>query len=157
MRKPADNFVSPAAQLMNPDGSFTDLMFKLMYDQPIKGIPGPYPSRSIYADLTLPVNGKDLHEVEHDVKQSVAGGPAVKVMPIMNDEHHDPLQHTLGSSQPLSGDAKAALDIHNNKRHQHGCPALAWNAGLASKAEEWAKHLAGTEKMEHSLGSERPE
>lgn len=36
MEKLADNFVSPAAQLMNPDGSFKDLMFKLMYDQPIK-------------------------------------------------------------------------------------------------------------------------
>jgi len=32
----ADNFVSPGAQLMNPNGSFKDLMFKLMYDQPIK-------------------------------------------------------------------------------------------------------------------------
>jgi len=36
MENLADNFVSPAAQLMNPDGSFKDLMFKLMYDQPIK-------------------------------------------------------------------------------------------------------------------------
>ncbi|MCJ1317934.1 hypothetical protein MMC15_003261 [Xylographa vitiligo] len=36
MRQPPDNFVSPAAQLMNPDGSFTDLMDKLMYDQPIQ-------------------------------------------------------------------------------------------------------------------------
>jgi hypothetical protein len=31
----ADNFVSPAAQLMNPDGSFKDLMYKLMFDQPM--------------------------------------------------------------------------------------------------------------------------
>lgn len=31
----ADDFVSPAAQLMNPDGSFKDLMFKLMFDQPM--------------------------------------------------------------------------------------------------------------------------
>ncbi|MCJ1294176.1 hypothetical protein MMC34_005733 [Xylographa carneopallida] len=36
MRQVADSFVSPEAQLMNPDGSFTDLMYKLMYDQPIK-------------------------------------------------------------------------------------------------------------------------
>ena len=33
----ADGFVSPDAQLMNPGGSFTDLMYKLMYDQPIRG------------------------------------------------------------------------------------------------------------------------
>ncbi|CAF9923126.1 hypothetical protein IMSHALPRED_005858 [Imshaugia aleurites] len=33
MKHLADDFVSPAAQLMNPDGSFTDLMYKLMYDQ----------------------------------------------------------------------------------------------------------------------------
>lgn len=37
MKRMADNFVSPAAQLMNPDGSFTDLQYKLMFDQPIKG------------------------------------------------------------------------------------------------------------------------
>ena len=36
MEHVADNFVSPAAQLMNPDGSFKDLMYKLMTDQPIK-------------------------------------------------------------------------------------------------------------------------
>lgn len=37
MRQLADSFVSPEAQLMYKDGSFTDLMMKLMYDQPIKG------------------------------------------------------------------------------------------------------------------------
>ena len=36
MRQVADSFVSPEAQLMNVDGSFTDLMYKLMWDQPIK-------------------------------------------------------------------------------------------------------------------------
>ena len=35
MRKLADDFVSPAAQLMKSDGNFTDLMKKLMRDQPI--------------------------------------------------------------------------------------------------------------------------
>ncbi|KAJ9620957.1 hypothetical protein H2203_007543 [Taxawa tesnikishii (nom. ined.)] len=35
MRQPADDFVSPAAQLMNPDGSFTDLMWKYMSDVPM--------------------------------------------------------------------------------------------------------------------------
>lgn len=35
MRKVADAFVSPAAQLMNPDGSFTDLMWKWMSDKPM--------------------------------------------------------------------------------------------------------------------------
>ncbi|KAL3420597.1 hypothetical protein PVAG01_07042 [Phlyctema vagabunda] len=35
MPKPADDFVSPQAQLMNPDGSFTDLMHKLIFEQPI--------------------------------------------------------------------------------------------------------------------------
>ena len=32
----ADGFVSDAARLMNPDGSFTDLMNKLMYEQPMR-------------------------------------------------------------------------------------------------------------------------
>lgn len=36
MRKLADDFVSPEAQLMKADGSFTDLMEKLMSEQPIK-------------------------------------------------------------------------------------------------------------------------
>ena len=36
MRQVADSFVSPEAQLMKPDGSLTDLMVKLMNDQPMK-------------------------------------------------------------------------------------------------------------------------
>lgn len=36
MRQVTDGFVSPEAQLMNPDGSFTDLMEKLMNDQSMK-------------------------------------------------------------------------------------------------------------------------
>ena len=36
MRKLADGFVSPEARLMEPDGRFTDLMFKLMNDEPMK-------------------------------------------------------------------------------------------------------------------------
>lgn len=36
MRECADGFVSPQAQLMNKDGSFTGLMEKLMTEQPIK-------------------------------------------------------------------------------------------------------------------------
>ena len=36
MREVADSFVSPNAQLMRSDGSFTDLMYKLMWDQPIR-------------------------------------------------------------------------------------------------------------------------
>ena len=35
MRQLADGFVSPDAQLMRPDGTFTDLMQKLQWDQPI--------------------------------------------------------------------------------------------------------------------------
>lgn len=35
MRKLADGFVSPAAQLMNPDGSFTDLFWKYQSDVPM--------------------------------------------------------------------------------------------------------------------------
>ena len=37
MRELADGFVSPSARLMNEDGTFTDLMMKLMWDQPIRG------------------------------------------------------------------------------------------------------------------------
>ena len=37
MRQLADSSVSPEAQLMKPDGNFTDLMYELMWDQPISG------------------------------------------------------------------------------------------------------------------------
>lgn len=36
MRKMPDSYVSPAARLMNPDGSFTELMNKYMNQQPMK-------------------------------------------------------------------------------------------------------------------------
>ncbi|KAL8920504.1 MAG: hypothetical protein Q9208_006254 [Pyrenodesmia sp. 3 TL-2023] len=36
MRQVADGFVSPEAQLMKPDGSFTELMRKLMHEVPMK-------------------------------------------------------------------------------------------------------------------------
>ena len=36
MRQLADSFVSPEAQLMKPDGNFTDLMLKLMREQPMR-------------------------------------------------------------------------------------------------------------------------
>lgn len=35
MKQPANGYVSPAAQLMNHDGSFTDSMWKYMSDQPM--------------------------------------------------------------------------------------------------------------------------
>lgn len=35
MAKVADDFVSPEAQLMNPDGTFKHLMEKLMTEQPM--------------------------------------------------------------------------------------------------------------------------
>jgi len=38
MAKVADNFVSPAAQLMNSDGTMKQLMKKLMNEQPMTGI-----------------------------------------------------------------------------------------------------------------------
>lgn len=38
MAKVADDFVSPEAQLMNPDGSFKLLMNKLMNEQPMTGL-----------------------------------------------------------------------------------------------------------------------
>ena len=38
MRELADDFVSPEAQLMNPDGTLKFLMQKLMKEQPMTGI-----------------------------------------------------------------------------------------------------------------------
>jgi len=61
MRKLADNFVSPAAQLMNADGSFTDLFYKLMYDQPIKS-------------MLLQMSASDLDVAD----SSIVNGQAIK-------------------------------------------------------------------------------
>ena len=38
MRELADDFVSPEAQLMNPDGTLKYLMQKIMKEQPMTGI-----------------------------------------------------------------------------------------------------------------------
>jgi len=60
MRKLADNFVSPAAQLMNPDGSFTDLFYKLMYDQPIKSMLMQMSASDVYMANSRVVNGQAI-------------------------------------------------------------------------------------------------
>lgn len=44
------------------------------------------------------------------------------------------------------------LDAHNRERARLGEAPLAWNDALARGAADWARHLAGLGRLEHSAG-----
>ncbi|HEX4693326.1 CAP family protein [Sphingomonas sp.] len=45
---------------------------------------------------------------------------------------------------------RAMMGSHNAARRDAGVPDLAWDAGLAADARDWADHLAETGRFEHS-------
>lgn len=47
------------------------------------------------------------------------------------------------------GFQKACLEAHNDFRYFHGVPALKWSAALSRDAQNWANHLATSEKFDH--------
>jgi len=66
---------------------------------------------------------------------------------LLNDPVYAPPSDELALLPP--GDIQAFLNSHNTIRAKHGASPLAWDAGLASKAEQWAarcqfKHSGGT-------------
>lgn len=63
---------------------------------------------------------------------------------------------SVAAAAALNGDQTKALKIHNDGRKTKGCPPLAWDAGLAQHAQQWANHLAKIDKLEHSTGAQRP-
>lgn len=56
--------------------------------------------------------------------------------------------------EPSGGDASSiandGLNVHNNARKQKGVNDLQWDDSLAKQAEEYAKHLAKKNAMQHS-------
>ena len=47
-------------------------------------------------------------------------------------------------------DSTACLKAHNDKRKLHGAQALAWDAGLAQHAKDWAAELVKLGKLQHA-------
>ncbi|KAI1092192.1 glycoside hydrolase family 128 protein [Rostrohypoxylon terebratum] len=146
-RKVADNFVSPAAQLMDGNGNFTELGKLYVSQQPMK-VPGKA-NVSVKAISTASVEEGDAKTggpVSHEVNDAVFQTAEASV-----DEKNE-----FTASAALSSDQQKALDLHNNKRKAKGLKPLAWDNQLAKNAEDYAKHLAQIGKLEHSPGSQRP-
>ncbi|XDG09819.1 hypothetical protein ABKA04_009434 [Annulohypoxylon sp. FPYF3050] len=146
-RKVADNFVSPAAQLMDGNGNFTELGKLYVSQQPMK-VPGKA-NVSVKAISTASVEDGDVKTggpVSHETNDAVFQAAEASV-----DEKSE-----FTAAAALSGDQQKALDLHNNKRKAKGLKPLAWDNQLAKNAEDYAKHLAQIGKLEHSPGNQRP-
>ncbi|KAI1206081.1 glycoside hydrolase family 128 protein [Annulohypoxylon truncatum] len=146
-RKVADNFVSPAAQLMDANGNFTELGKLYVSQQPMK-VPGKANvSEKAFSAASVPEgDAKTGSPVSHETNDAVFQAAELAV----NGKNE------LTASAALSGDQQKALDVHNNKRKAKGLQPLAWDNQLAKNAEDYAKHLAQIGKLEHSSGDQRP-
>ncbi|KAI1473174.1 glycoside hydrolase family 128 protein [Daldinia caldariorum] len=155
-RQVADGFVSPAAQLMDVNGNFTELGKMYVHQQPMKA-PG---AANVFISLNAVADGDFEVEASDDAK---AGEP-------VSHDASDATVETLGASEAaengglvefsiaaaLSPDQQKALNIHNDKRKGKGLKPLAWDSQLAKDAEIYAKHLAQIGKLQHSSGDQRP-
>ncbi|KAI0107984.1 glycoside hydrolase family 128 protein [Hypoxylon sp. NC0597] len=156
-RKVADGFVSPAAQLMDGNGNFTELGKIYVSQQPMK-FPG---KAAVSAKMVVAADVAESSVAESDVAENgevKTGEPA----------SHDPndAAFTAAEASPeiqsfsvaaaLGPDQQKALDLHNNKRKAKGLKPLAWDNQLANNATTYAKHLAAIGKLEHSSGDQRP-
>ncbi|KAI1369846.1 glycoside hydrolase family 128 protein [Xylaria arbuscula] len=128
-RKVADGFVSPAAQLMDANGNFTELGKIYVNQQPMK-LPGQ-------AIASLAANGV-VHTTKGNGVQAIAN------------------VSKLTATTALGPDKQNALDAHNNKRRAKGLQPLAWDNQLEQNALAYAQHLAQIGKLEHSSGDARP-
>ncbi|KAI0839525.1 glycoside hydrolase family 128 protein [Hypoxylon sp. FL0890] len=143
-RKVADSFVSPAAQLMDGNGNFTELGKLYVSQQPMK-VPGKA-AVSAKAFVAESVNEND----EAKTGEPVSHEPTDAV----NEASVEVEEFSVAAA--LSPDQQKALDLHNNKRKSKGLKPLAWDNQLAKNATEYAKHLAAIGKLEHSSGDQRP-
>ncbi|CAJ2507690.1 Uu.00g088760.m01.CDS01 [Anthostomella pinea] len=159
-RKVADGFVSPAAQLMDANGNFTELGKMYVHQQPMTA-----PGKASIATNTL-VAAADVTG-DQDVLAEAKDGDAKTGQPLSHDasDVHVAEAPAEGEIQGLAAfsiaatlgpDQQNALNAHNQKRKGKGLPALAWDSQLASNAESYAKHLAQIGKLEHSAGDQRP-
>ncbi|KAI1137498.1 glycoside hydrolase family 128 protein [Hypoxylon sp. FL0543] len=147
-RKAADNFVSPAAQLMDGNGNFTELGNLYVSQQPMK-VPGK-----------AAVSAKAF--VAESVAESVPESDEAKTGEPLSHEPTDTVNEAsveveaFSVAAALAPDQQKALDLHNNKRKAKGLKPLAWDSQLAKNATDYAKHLAAIGKLEHSSGDQRP-
>ncbi|KAI2464284.1 glycoside hydrolase family 128 protein [Annulohypoxylon bovei var. microspora] len=146
-RKVADGFVSPAAQLMDGNGNFTELGKIYVSQQPMK-VPGKaiVSAKAFAAADVSDDDAKTGEPVSHEENDSVFQAAEAAV--------DDKTEFSVAAA--LGGDQQKALDIHNNKRKAKGLKPLAWDNQLAKNAEDYAKHLAAIGKLEHSSGDQRP-
>ena len=139
-RKVADGFVSPAAQLMDANGNFTELGQIYVNQQPME-LP-----RQAVASL-----------VANDEAHTATGG-AVRAMAstelnIAHQEIHAAANFTVTAT--LGPNKQEVLDAHNSKRKAKGLNPLAWDKQFENDALAYARHLARIEKLEHSSGDSR--
>ncbi|KAI1409883.1 glycoside hydrolase family 128 protein [Hypoxylon sp. FL1857] len=146
-RKVADGFVSPAAQLMDGNGNFTELGKLYVSQQPLK-VPGKAAvSVKAFSVAEAPENeeaktgGAVSHELDDAVFKSSEATAEVEEFSV---------------AAALGPDQQKALDAHNNKRKAKGLKPLVWDNQLAKNATDYAKHLAAIGKLEHSSGDQRP-
>lgn len=163
-RKVADGFVSPAAQLMDGNGNFTELGKMYVHQQPMKA-PGKA-NVAMNSFAVADISGGDA-EAEGDETLTVEGGETGE--PLSHDPNDASLQAAAAGAEggveemaafsvaaALSADQQKALDLHNNKRKSKGVKALVWDNQLAQNATAYAQHLAKIGKLEHSSGDQRP-
>ncbi|GAP89376.1 putative glycoside hydrolase family 128 protein [Rosellinia necatrix] len=174
-RKVADSFVSPAAQLMDGNGNFTELGKMYVHQQPMKA-----PGKAGIASIASLASGEgadafgaesiDAVEAESadaeptdteadTVPADAVTGDAVTVeaadVEAAADDEVEALAE-FGIAAALGPDKQKALDAHNKKRKAKGLKPLAWDNKLAQNAEAYAKHLASIGKLQHSSGDQRP-
>ncbi|KAI2634498.1 glycoside hydrolase family 128 protein [Xylaria nigripes] len=133
-RNVADGFVSPAAQLMDANGNFTELGNMYINEQPMNA-PGAVAVANVATNGIKVTNGAATTNGFHAMTGFTVAAAATAA---------------------LTADQKKALDAHNSKRKEKGVPPLAWDAAIAKSAQDWAKHMAQTGKFEHSSGDQRP-
>ncbi|KAI2610618.1 glycoside hydrolase family 128 protein [Hypoxylon fragiforme] len=146
-RKVADDFVSPAAQLMDGAGNFTELGKMYVNQQPIKA-----PGKTDVAVNAL--NVPDNNSIETKTGGGVAQDPGAAIFE--DPEVSVNINEDFIAAAALDPDQQQALNIHNEKRKSKGVGPLAWDNQLAKYAEDYAKHLVQTGKLEHSTGDQRP-
>ncbi|KAI5863990.1 glycoside hydrolase family 128 protein [Durotheca rogersii] len=185
-RKVADSFVSPAAQLMDGNGNFTELGKMYVHQQPLK-LPGQAGAfENVFISLDAGVLEEEKREEEkkdEEKKDGEKNGEEKKDEEKKDEEEeavesktgsavaHDPddtaflsasaatnggEEEVFGIAAALSPDQQKALDAHNAKRRGKGVPALAWDGQLAKNAQDYANHLARIGRLEHSRGDQRP-
>ncbi|KAI1269712.1 glycoside hydrolase family 128 protein [Xylariaceae sp. FL1019] len=156
-RKVADDFVSPAAQLMDANGDFTELGKMYVNQQPMKLpenglVANELVASSVGADIAPDVESKTSEPLTHEVRDAAIGAAEVK------DDDVEALGVTsLTAAAALDPDQQKALDVHNDGRKVKNLQPLVWDSNLAHNAETYAKYVAQIGKLEHSTRDQRPD